>query len=385
MIEESKVVIDANRGALDLQRIPDRKVLRSGRVPELDGVRAIAIWWVLVFHIFPDSNPAVNKMPHLIRLIVGHGWLGVDLFFVLSGFLITGVLLESKTKQAYFKNFYGRRALRILPVYLCAIFVMWICYRSFNTFFILCLAFLANFNNLLHVPYPLGGSVFWSLAVEEHFYLVWPLVVRFTTTRTLIAIGAAIIAVEITIRGICMARGIDTYELSWFRFDSLVFGAMLAVFVRSQYCTRQNCVKLAAALVLFTGAVTVAAAPFGAFIIGSPVSSTLRYAHAYVSFGVGILLLWALRGHWLTGIFRSRFARVSADLSYCIYLIHLGVLDAYFRVIGPSVRPWLHDRLGAFGDGMVSAAVIFAITFLLAQLSRKFLETPFLRLKDRFV
>jgi len=111
----------------------------------------------------------------------------------------------------------------------------------------------------------------------------------------------------------------------------------------------------------------------------------LRYAHAYVIFGAGILVLWALRGHWSTAIFRSRFAQVTAELSYCIYLIHVGVLDAYFHFTGPLVRPWLRDTLGAFGEAMVSAAVILAITFLLAQLSRKYLETPFLRLKERFV
>jgi len=237
--------------------------LPSRRVPELDGIRAIAILWVLAFHLFPDSNAAFNKFPHLVRLAVGHGWLGVDLFFVLSGFLITGILLESRTKAAYFKNFYGRRALRILPVYLFAIFAMWIGYHGFSRFFILCLAFMANFNNLLHVSYPFGGAVFWSLAVEEHFYLVWPLVIRFTPTRALVAISVAIVAAEIAIRGISMAHGVDTYELSWFRFDSLVFGGLIAMFVRSRYATRPNCLRLAAALVLFAAAVTIAAAPFG--------------------------------------------------------------------------------------------------------------------------
>jgi len=357
----------------------------STRVLELDGVRALAIWWVVIMHVFPDSNPAVSKMPLLIRQIISHGFLGVDLFFVLSGFLITGILLESRTKRAYFKNFYGRRALRILPVYLSAIIVMWICYHGFSSFFILCLAFLANFNNLLHVPFPHGAGVFWSLAVEEHFYLVWPLLIRFTRPRTLVAIGIAVVTSEIVVRGICMARGIDTYELSWFRFDSLVFGALIAVFVRSRYCTRQNCIRLAAGLVLLAGAATAVVIPFGALSIGSPVSSTLRYAHAYVSFGACILMLWAFRGHWLTAVFRTRFARISADLSYCVYLINLGVFDAYFRLIGPWLRPWLRERVGAFGEGMASAVAILAVTFLVALLSRKFLEGPFLRLKERFV
>ena len=356
--------------------------VREPRVLELDGVRAIAIWWVLLFHVFPDASLA--SVPGPIRLFINHGWLGVDLFFVLSGFLITGILLETKNKPSYFKNFYARRALRILPVYLCAILAMWICYHGFSEFFILSLAFLANFNNLLHVSYPLGGSVLWSLAVEEHFYMIWPVLVRFTSTKALVVIGVALVATETTVRGIGIAHGIDTYELSWFRFDSLAFGALIAVFVHSRYCSPKNCIRLAEALVLITAVVTVAAAPFGSLRFGSPVSSTLRYAHAYVIFGATILLLWALRGHPLTAIFRSRFARVSADLSYCIYLIHLAIFDGYYRSVAPF-RPWLRTQLGNFGEVAVGAVVVLSITFILAILSRRFLEKPILRLKDQFV
>ena len=359
-----------------------RRPTPSARISELDGARAVAIWWVLLFHLYPDSN--LSRTPAFLRQIISHGWIGVDLFFVLSGFLITGILLGSKTKPAYFKNFYGRRALRILPVYLFTIFAMWICYRGFNSFFILSLAFLANLNNLLHVPYPLGGSVFWSLAVEEHFYLVWPVLIRFTRTGALVATGIAIILVEIFARGVSLAHGIDVYELSWFRLDSLAFGALIAVFVRSRYYSNRNCIRLAIALVFLAAIVTAAAIPFGAVTIGSPVSSTLRYAHFYVCFGAGILMLLALRGHWLTAVFRSRFARVSADLSYCVYLIHLGVLDAYYRRIAPLAGPWLRNEFGPFSEGLINTLAILALTFLLALLSRRFLETPFLRLKERF-
>jgi peptidoglycan/LPS O-acetylase OafA/YrhL len=383
MIEKSMQPADLGQGHTGQQPASSR--MAPGRVPELDGVRAIAIWWVLLFHVFPETNPAVRKLPGIMRQVINHGWLGVDLFFVLSGFLITGILLESRAKPAYFENFYGRRALRILPVYITTILVMWICYRGFNGFFILCLAFLANFNNLLHVAYPLGGSVFWSLAVEEHFYLIWPLLIRFTRTGALVAIAIALITVEIVVRGICMAHGVDTYELSWFRLDSLAFGSLIAVFVRSKYCSSRNCIKLAGLLLLVAALVTLAAAPLGSLRIGSPVSGTLGFAHAYVLFGVGILLLWAFRGSRLTSVFRTRFARVSADLSYCVYLIHLGVLDAYYRVLGPFLTSSLRTNLGDFGECAVSAAIVLALTFLLALFSQKFLERPFLRLKERFV
>jgi peptidoglycan/LPS O-acetylase OafA/YrhL len=354
------------------------------RVPELDGVRAIAIWLVLLFHIFPVSAPAFRRVPAFIKQIVSHGWLGVDLFFVLSGFLITGILLDTKQDPPYFKNFYGRRALRILPVYLLTIGCMWIAYGRFHRFFLLSLGFLSNFNDLLQVPYPLGGTVLWSLAVEEHFYLLWPVLVRFASTRAIVLVSVALIIVEIATRAVCAAHGIDTYQLSWFRFDGLAMGALLAVFVRSAYCTRQNCVKFAVGLIIAIAAVTAATIPYGSLIIKSPVSTSLRFAQAYVCFGSGILLLWAFRSHPMTGVFRSRFARLSADLSYCVYLIHLGVLDGYYFATNAVLDPWLKLRLGDFGAAVVNGVVILTITLFLALLSRKFIEAPAIRLKNRF-
>ena len=133
--------------------------------------------------------------------------------------------------------------------------------------------------------------------------------IRFTRTATLVATAVAIILMEIFVRGIGLAHGKDVYELSSFRFDSLAFGALLAVFVRSQYYSRRNSVKLAVAILLLAAIVTVAAIPFGALTTGSPVSITLRYAHAYICFGAGILFVLALRGHWLTAVFHLAFRR----------------------------------------------------------------------------
>jgi peptidoglycan/LPS O-acetylase OafA/YrhL len=90
------------------------------RVPELDGVRAIAVWMVLLTHIlagFPNAPGALDFIPDPVRQVLTHGWLGVDLFFLLSGFLITGILMDSKERPNYFRNFYMRRVLRIMPLY----------------------------------------------------------------------------------------------------------------------------------------------------------------------------------------------------------------------------------------------------------------------------
>src|SRR5580693_4799132 len=154
------------------------------KIPQLDAVRGLAVLLVLVHN--------TNKYPSLhLHLISDNGWMGVDLFFVLSGFLITGILLDSKDSVGYFKNFYARRCLRIWPLYYSALLFMFVvvpllrpseAHTSFEarsspwwSYPI----FLQNF--LTPIPTAATGllGVTWSLAVEEQFYVFWPLVVRF--------------------------------------------------------------------------------------------------------------------------------------------------------------------------------------------------------------
>jgi peptidoglycan/LPS O-acetylase OafA/YrhL len=117
---------------------PSLKPMPS-RVPELDGFRACAVLMVLVHHLFYGwKTPALARLPHLIRIPIEQGWRGVDLFFVLSGFLITGILLDSKENEHYFRNFYSRRLLRIVPLYLTCIVVMYIGYPKSGRYFLHC-------------------------------------------------------------------------------------------------------------------------------------------------------------------------------------------------------------------------------------------------------
>src|SRR5580704_14423620 len=194
-------------------------------IPELDGVRAIAVLMVMLMHVFtPDdqSRGALeNVAPRVLTLLIAHGWLGVDLFFVLSGFLITGILLDTRERPRYFENFYGRRALRILPLYFLYIAVMACCYPGHRPYFLLSLVFLANLAGLVGAGIPHGAGVFWSLAVEEHFYLIWPWLVRMLNRRALGWTCASIVIAESVLRAVFAAHGMDVYCPSWFRFDGL--------------------------------------------------------------------------------------------------------------------------------------------------------------------
>src|SRR5216684_7382419 len=131
----------------------------QGRIPELDGIRAIAIWMVLLLHVvsgYPNPPGALSFLPRAIRLIIGRGWLGVDLFFMLSGFLITGILLDTKARPQYFKIFYIRRFLRIMPLYFAVVLASSLFYPGHSQYFLLSSVFGANLAHLLHAHVPHG-------------------------------------------------------------------------------------------------------------------------------------------------------------------------------------------------------------------------------------
>ena len=165
--------------------------MASRRVPELDGLRGVAILMVAAFH-FSIAVAMAGGPFKLLRAICVPGWTGVDLFFALSGYLITGILLDSKASLSYFRRFYSRRLLRIFPVYYAALFF---CFTLGARLLLppggsdwrVVLAYLFHVSNWLS----LGAAEipnlnhFWSLAVEEQFYLVWPFAVYFLCRRHL--------------------------------------------------------------------------------------------------------------------------------------------------------------------------------------------------------
>jgi peptidoglycan/LPS O-acetylase OafA/YrhL len=362
----------------------------TGRVPELDGFRAIAVWMVLLSHLFggwPLPTGALDGFPKPLLFIISKGWLGVDLFFVLSGLLITGILLDSQTKPAYFRNFYGRRFLRIIPLYFTVIVVCFAAYRSPAAYFLLSFCFLANFAGAWGVGTPHGPGVFWSLAVEEHFYLLWPMVVRFLSRRRLTVICLLIFFGSAVLRGVAVAHGMDPeaqiYPRSCFRFDGLALGALLALWIRSPYCSLSRSLRLAGLMLLLSLLIVGVGAPFGVLGTKTVASTAVRYTHMQLMFGSGILASLALSGSRLTAVLRLPFLRVSSDLSYCIYLIHLSVGDGYYRLLG-TFNIDVAARLGARGAWLSQFVTVIVVTFALAFLSKRFLEDPCLRLKRYF-
>jgi peptidoglycan/LPS O-acetylase OafA/YrhL len=178
------------------------------RRPELDGIRGAAILLVLIWHYL--VVPSMNSSNHWLRLIARLGletWSGVDLFFVLSGFLIGGILIDAKGSGNFFSTFYIRRIFRILPIYiaLCASFPLWkllferlgICLSTMPWY--VYAAFAENFW-LMHHDWNVWLSQAWSLAVEEQFYLTLPLLIWLIPTRHVWKVALAIITATCLIR-----------------------------------------------------------------------------------------------------------------------------------------------------------------------------------------
>lgn len=347
-------------------------------IVELDGLRALAIWFVLIAHLFftyPANPIALAWLPRPVVAILGHGWLGVDLFFVLSGFLITGILLRTKRlgRAAYFRHFYTRRALRILPVYLIVLAALAIAYGKYYTnYFILCALLSANIAPLFHINIPGGAGPYWSLAVEEQFYLFWPWLVLWLDTRKVAIAAVLVIVAEPIVR----ALHPGDLEFTWYRTDGLAMGAFIAAWFDTWDGDRRAARNLALTLVGIPIAIAIVGIPFGILHAGEA-GFALRISQAVMIFGALVVCAVAFRGHRALGILRSPIFVWTASLSFALYLVHRPLVDAFGWSIG-STGWFAHLSLRA--ASLVRAGTVIIAAYVIAMFSRRFIENPFLRL-----
>src|SRR5437879_42167 len=208
------------------------------QIPQLDAVRGIAILLVIL-----HNQSSVFPSLHLERLFA-NGWMGVDLFFVLSGFLITGILVDTKPSYGYFRNFYARRCLRIWPLYYALIVFMFVIVPRLrpadaHTVFDKSSPWWAYplfLQNVL-IPSPTNAAgplaVTWSLAIEEQFYLVWPWVIRYGSPAQVRRLALLVIGLSPALRLYLSFHDVNLYTNVFCRLDGLMAGALLALVVRS--------------------------------------------------------------------------------------------------------------------------------------------------------
>jgi peptidoglycan/LPS O-acetylase OafA/YrhL len=313
------------------------------RIEQLDGIRTVAIGAVFIHHVLH------------VKLL----WMGVDLFFILSGFLITGILISNKprTLKQYFGHFYERRAKRILPPYLLVLVVTSLFFGlawARHWYFYL---FLMNFVLAFHVPHPRALDVLWSLAVEEQFYLVWPVVVYFLSERSIAWVATGVVLGAPILRWFCtplFSTHWPIYALTPFRMDLLAVGALISiVWSKRQYLIKRfgHYGLIFSALALLT-LVGLSRIPSFTTTANTPETNLWIYELSLIACTGAIL--WALSGK-RTGILTLSPVRYIGRISYTIYLIHYTVFILVSR--------WLQSTWAIAGVTLISTVIYAAISW----------------------
>jgi peptidoglycan/LPS O-acetylase OafA/YrhL len=354
-------------------------------MPELDSVRGIAITAVLLLHAFywQYSSFHFSGLPRLCLLATQPGWMGVNLFFVLSGFLITGILLETpKEKPQYFRRFYTRRALRILPAYYLLLILLALLHSASASFLGLSFVYLANVTGLFGVPADYGPL--WSLAVEEHYYIFWPAVTYKLTRRHLAIVTVAICLLIPVLRAVFFrlgyTAGLGYY--TWFVADGLATGSLLAILLRTS-ASRKMVAVLCGTLLASGFTLAGVGRPFGILTRERVLGAALQETVIDMVFAGFLLLVLLLGTSARRRYVNNSVLRFLGYISYGLYLIHLLVFRMYdklCRIFWPSLQP----TPGHFGLIVLRFFLAGGAAIGVAYLSRKYFEERFLRLKDRF-
>ena len=357
--------------AREREASPPRIRPEAPHVPALDGLRGLAILLVLLVHTSIVSGVSGTSLSMAIfTRVASAGWCGVDLFFVISGYLITGILWDSRDSRHYYRNFYARRTLRIFPLYYA--FLAWGLlvgplvsgeWPAFTTgWFWL---YLSNYYIALHpTVVPAAFMLTWSLAIEEQFYLVWPFSIRNLGRQAVFALCTVMIVAAPVLRMALLSRGFPPYAPYMFTFarvDALAIGAFIATASRSRGGFGSLYPWARRAGLASTGGIAAICVWRGGLGHTDPVVQILGLTFiALLSGSLLILLLSGRAGSILTRSFEARWLRAFGKYSYAIYLLHLPVLLRLQGLFGRfRVQRWMGSEFptqllfSAVGSGLV--------------------------------
>ncbi len=360
------------------------------RIPSLDAFRGIAIALVLAWHLVLSLwHPAPGSVGAYISRFTGLFWMGVDVFFVLSGFLVTSVLLESKGKKGYFSNFYVRRAFRILPAYFL---LLTACLTMRNADLVSapaahwlfdqcpplwsCLTFLQNMTMTAQNEH--GGQFLgptWSLAVEEQFYLTLPVIVFYFSGRQLLRVMVLLFSVGFILKAVLFLQQAGSLSL-WLpmpcRLDALMSGAFFAAW-RRQYpikaarlAKNQRLFAWLAVICFFSLTLALPRIGWGLLALGG--ASTLAVC-------IALALAAAAEAPSETNVapLRYRWLMRLGTISYGVYLFHQpinGLLHGAILQHAPSI---------VNTPGILTTILALIVTLLLSTASWRFFESPLIR------
>jgi peptidoglycan/LPS O-acetylase OafA/YrhL len=336
----------------------------------------------MLFHLFSYAmytRTWTGSTAHWVARLTEQGARGVDLFFVLSGFLITGILLDTRDDPHYFRNFYARRALRILPLYYSVLLFMLAVYQHSSKFVILSFLHLSNIAPIFSIL--MVNGALWSLAVEEHFYLAWPQFVRRLSLRGTAIAAITLCFAEPVIRGLAVHHVSSVFPYTWFRLDGLALGALIACAVRSRYFSTRNAKTAAVVLAAAGILIEILGTPFSVRDYNKTFGAIFEFPAVNLLCGALVILAAAMTGTRQVRILRIAPLCILGDLSYCLYLVHLLVRDAYDLTLKALHLPPAVTGLGAL---IIRASVVIAGSLFVAMITRKMIERPALSLKRYF-
>jgi peptidoglycan/LPS O-acetylase OafA/YrhL len=369
---------------------------QSGKnIPFLDGVRGFAVSFVLFYHFFPKTmsvfkDSFIFKVWDCFWLM---GWSGVDLFFVLSGFLITGILYKTKEKKNYFKNFYIRRFLRIFPLYYLMIIVSILFLKEYEVSAWYWL-YLSNFDVELGIPFHPILVVAWSLSIEEQYYLLYPTLVYYLNETNWVRLLFSLIILSFSLRLIGhhfeFFQPRQMYHNTLLHFDGIALGGLLRMLL-FQYDKYQNVIKWYLRLLPFILILTIGLAYYcGSNILEDydrtrnlglvsfyPPMYLFGYLLNSLSYG-GIILFCLFYDSPVLKFFSSSIMRKIGKYSYAMYLLQYPAAMIFsfgLSFINPGKFPF---------QGVVYGVTIFMIAYLLANISWLIFEGPLNGLKDKF-
>jgi peptidoglycan/LPS O-acetylase OafA/YrhL len=383
---ENHVDASSAQGASQASRINFAQV---GQIKEFDGLRGIAILMVLCVHFWPQTS----SIPWF-DAIASSGWVGVDLFFVLSGCLITWILVDTKKEEHYFRNFYGRRILRIFPLYflfLAFIFIAIPIYErgpywsspfiqetgspAWYFFFLTNLRELFSGNDVPPIIRPL-----WSLAIEEQFYLIFPWIVLLLSRRFLMYGLATSFLLAIAFRTITILIWPEAHRIQYLatvaRMDAIAAGCLTALCLRIlPFSTIRTFTSIA---ILFMPLTFVLGVTFHLFDRTNWHMRTWGYSALAISFGLVTAWTFAFRGARFLAPLRWRPLCFTGKICFGIYVLHRLVeflLEKLFMQAGWPLRE------GSF----VTLGLKVVVCIAVAALSWYAFERQILRMKKLFV
>jgi peptidoglycan/LPS O-acetylase OafA/YrhL len=370
---------------VNLPHKQQERIEPNNYIPQLDGLRGIAILMVVCFHYFPNT--------FLFRF----GWSGVDLFFVLSGYLLTGRLLPYLDDKKILQKFYWNRFIRIVPLYftfLIVFFAVWFLFASkqtlttypyYNDHWLSLFVFMQNWVFIHYYPSSPGALThLWSLAVEEQFYLLFPLFILLIKDRRRLFLSALFLVITIVmIRCLFFYQDILNSDYNWntfFRLDSFFIGFILFILVEKKITFLNSTLVFKylsyAALIILLVEIFILknTNPRNSFYI------TIGYTIVAIIYAFLIYLILSNNNNFLTTLTKNSFLKYTGKISYSIFILHFPLYIAGFGFLNKFLNTY-NITITNNALVIINGVCCLVLTYFISHLSFKYYEQYFLKWK----